>query len=152
MTKLYTVKQAAKILGFSTNTVYKYVNDGSLKASRASQNKGRFRITKSSLEAFLGSQIPAETTNLMATAQETASDAQPNRAEAEVKTTAPGASLSLQTSRVLLLMGLVLIIIESWTASNFSLTAQLLRLTTIAIFFVLAYQFVYPAKGWRKQD
>lgn len=148
MSKLYTVKQASKILGFSTNTVYKYINDGSLKASRASNNKGRFRITKRSLEEFVGGKLPTETPVV-------AEQLEPMASPVPEETIASGTqkpSLSLQASRVLLLGGLVLMIIEALTVSDISVTGQILRLVTLIIFFILVYQFVYPAKNWRRAE
>lgn len=57
--KLYSVKAAAQIIGCSTNTLYKYLNEGRLKASRGTVEQGRFRIPQSSLEEFLGAPLPA---------------------------------------------------------------------------------------------
>ena len=51
---MYTVKQVADILGFSTNTVYKYLNAGIIHTSRPGQMKSRFRISKKALEDYLG--------------------------------------------------------------------------------------------------
>lgn len=50
--KTYTVKEVAKLLGFSTNTVYKYLDDGSIKAVRLGE-EGRFRIPESEVESLL---------------------------------------------------------------------------------------------------
>lgn len=54
---MYTVKQVADILGFSTNTVYKYLNAGIIHTSRPGQMKSRFRIPKKALEEYLGGPI-----------------------------------------------------------------------------------------------
>lgn len=51
---MYTVKQVADILGFSTNTVYKYLNAGIIHASRPGQMKSRFHISKKAVEDYLG--------------------------------------------------------------------------------------------------
>ncbi|OGM55545.1 hypothetical protein A3E15_02665 [Candidatus Woesebacteria bacterium RIFCSPHIGHO2_12_FULL_42_9] len=50
--KFYSVKEASKILGVSTNTVYKYLDEGSLKGKRHS-NRGRFKIPFSEIEPYL---------------------------------------------------------------------------------------------------
>ena len=57
MPTYYTVKEAAKLLGVSTNTLYKYLLEGKIKASRGTA-EGRFRIPPKSLEDFLGSPLP----------------------------------------------------------------------------------------------
>jgi len=54
MKRFYTVKEAAKILGFSTNTVYKYLDEGKLIGKRIGQ--GRFKIPYPQLEPYLGEQ------------------------------------------------------------------------------------------------
>lgn len=46
--KLYTVKQVAHVLGVSTNTIYKYLNEGKIKALRFGK-RGRFRIYETEL-------------------------------------------------------------------------------------------------------
>lgn len=51
MKRFYTVKEAAEILGFSTNTIYKYLDEGKLKGKRI--GKGRFKIPYEQLEPFL---------------------------------------------------------------------------------------------------
>lgn len=57
MNDLLTVKDVAKILGLSTNTVYKYVNSGLIRSSRAQLQQGRFRVPKQAVEEFLGSPL-----------------------------------------------------------------------------------------------
>lgn len=51
MKRFYTVKEAAEILGFSTNTVYKYLDEGKLQGKRI--GKGRFKIPYDELSPFL---------------------------------------------------------------------------------------------------
>jgi excisionase family DNA binding protein len=51
MKRFYTVKEAAEILGFSTNTIYKYLDEGKLKGKRI--GKGRFKIPYEELEPYL---------------------------------------------------------------------------------------------------
>lgn len=48
----YTVKDVARLLDFSTNTVYKYIDDGSIKAVRLGK-EGRFRIPSAEVERLL---------------------------------------------------------------------------------------------------
>jgi excisionase family DNA binding protein len=54
MKELLTVKDVAEALGLSTNTVYKYLNSGAIRASRAQLKSGRFRIPKKAVEEFVG--------------------------------------------------------------------------------------------------
>ena len=58
MKRFYTVKEAAEILGFSTNTIYKYLDEGKLKSKRI--GKGRFKIPHEQLEPFLSTTEKAE--------------------------------------------------------------------------------------------
>src|SRR3972149_1477085 len=51
MKRFYTVKEASEILGFSTNTVYKYLDEGKLKGKRI--GKGRFKIPHEELASYL---------------------------------------------------------------------------------------------------
>lgn len=53
MPKTYTVKQVADALNLSTNTVYKYLEDGSIKATRLG-GTGRFKIPETELARLLG--------------------------------------------------------------------------------------------------
>ena len=41
--KFYSVKDASKIIGVSTNTIYKYLDDGSLKG-KGMGGRGAFKI------------------------------------------------------------------------------------------------------------
>ncbi len=56
--RYYTVKEAAKILGVSTNTLYKYLNEGSLKGKRLN-SRGRFKIPLSEITPYTGEKEPA---------------------------------------------------------------------------------------------
>ena len=60
MNQIYTVKEASKILGFSTNTVYKYLSEGVIRASRGDQDGGRFRIPHEAIEEFLNTELPID--------------------------------------------------------------------------------------------
>lgn len=51
--KAYTVKEVAEALAFSTNTIYKYLDEGKIKATRLGK-EGRFRIPKSEVVRLLG--------------------------------------------------------------------------------------------------
>lgn len=51
MKRFYTVKEAAKLLGVSTNTIYAYLGSGEIKAKRI--GKGRFKIPYSEVRPFL---------------------------------------------------------------------------------------------------
>lgn len=53
MPKTYTVKQVAQALGFSTNTVYKYLDEGKIQATRLGK-EGRFRIPEGEVIRLLG--------------------------------------------------------------------------------------------------
>src|SRR3972149_6731185 len=52
MKKTYTVKEVSDLLGFSTNTVYKYLDEGKIKATRLGK-EGRFRIQAQEVERLL---------------------------------------------------------------------------------------------------
>ena len=58
MKRFYTVKEASEILGFSTNTVYKYLDEGKLKGVRIGQ--GRFKIPKDELAPYLSTSEKVE--------------------------------------------------------------------------------------------
>jgi excisionase family DNA binding protein len=117
--KLYTVKKAAQIIGCSTNTLYKYLNEGRIKASRGTANQGRFRIPQSSLEEFLGAALePAGQPIISPT----------------------GRSLPLTLVRILIVIGLILILIDSLIIQATPLPIQFSRLTFLAIALLLAYQ------------
>jgi len=53
MPKTYSVKEAAAILGFSTNTIYSFLNTKKLKGLRV--GKGKFRIPQSEIDRMTGS-------------------------------------------------------------------------------------------------
>lgn len=48
----FTVKEVAGLLGFSTNSIYKFLKEGRIQAERL--GRGRFRIPKEEIERFLG--------------------------------------------------------------------------------------------------
>jgi excisionase family DNA binding protein len=59
--KFYSVKEASIILGVSTNTIYKYLDVGSLKGKRFN-DRGRFKIPYSEIAPYLAREVPDETT------------------------------------------------------------------------------------------
>ncbi|HNP89709.1 MAG TPA: helix-turn-helix domain-containing protein, partial [Candidatus Woesebacteria bacterium] len=62
--KTFTIKEVARLLGFSTNTVYKYVNEGKIQSTRLGE-EGRFRIPESEVARLLkikGLEVPSSAT------------------------------------------------------------------------------------------
>ena len=51
--RIYTVKEVARLLGFSTNTIYKYLDQGKIKSTRLGE-EGRFRIPQREVAKLLG--------------------------------------------------------------------------------------------------
>lgn len=126
MTKLYTVKQASKILGFSTNTVYKYLNEGVLRGVR-SGSKGRFRIPKDSLEEHLGTKIPVLPKTPVDTPHSPTESSSP--------------AFALTTSRILLLLILLALIADLFLDPNLSISSHLIRGFIVLLLLLLTYQF-----------
>lgn len=54
MERGFTVKEAAKLLGYSTNSVYGFLKDGLIKSVRI--GKGKFKIPQSEIDKFLTTQ------------------------------------------------------------------------------------------------
>jgi len=54
--KYYTVKEVAKLLGFSTNTVYKYLDESKIKSVRLGE-EGRFRIPADEVNKFAPEEV-----------------------------------------------------------------------------------------------
>lgn len=135
MPKLYTVKEASDILGLSTNTIYKYVNEGVLK-SRRSGDQGRFRIPQDSLEKYLGTPLPASPR-----LEELSS---PTPTSTSTTTSTPlldQPPLSLRLTRILLIITLVLLLVDLFFGPQFSLLNSILRLSVVVILLLLSYQF-----------
>lgn len=130
MSRLYTVKETAKILGFSTNTIYKYLDTGRLKGTRGSAQQGRFRIPQSQLDQFLGQPLPQT--------EEPAVIKQINGALP---------LLPIKIIRLLLIISLLFIVSEIIVNRDFSLKEQVFRLIIICIFIVLSYQFISFTRG-----
>ena len=60
MKKFYTPKELIQLLGFSKNTIYRYLEEGKIKSTR--MGKGSFRIPASEVEKWLGENLtPTET-------------------------------------------------------------------------------------------
>ncbi len=133
---IYNVKQAAKILGLSTNTTYKYLNEGRIRAARG-HVRGTFIITHKALETFLGTKLPDDPLK----------ELDPNgtipgltdTTEAIIEVTPP--SLSTKVTRALIIFALILLIIEVVAISNPSPLSFFNRLFLIFIFCLLAYQY-----------
>ncbi len=58
--RYYSVKEAAKIIGVSTNTIYKYLDEGSLKGRRLN-SRGRFKIPFPEIAPYLAEKETVKT-------------------------------------------------------------------------------------------
>ena len=70
--KIFTVKELADLLNFSTNTVYKYLDEGKIRATRLGK-EGRFRIPESEVIRLLslqGRDLPAKMSNVSRSGEE----------------------------------------------------------------------------------
>ncbi len=132
---IYNVKQAAKILGLSTNTTYKYLNEGRIKAARG-HIRGTFIITTKSLENFLGSKLPDDP---LAGIEGVDTFQNVNDAEAIIEVTPP--TLANKVTRILITVCLLLIIADLILTKNFSPVSQIGRVTLIALVILVSYQF-----------
>lgn len=135
----YTVKEAAHILGFSTNSIYKFLAQGRLKSIRGSAMQGRFRISKRSLEDFLGS--PIDEKQLQAFKPRMIAKPQVEHPITTETGTPFNPPVPLKITRMMILMGLVFIIADIFISKDFSLFQQLLRLTLIAMITLVTYQY-----------
>ncbi len=132
--KIYNVKQAAKILGLSTNTTYKYLNEGRIKAARG-HIRGTFIITSSALENFLGSKISEDVLDEnLKTPTSILKDG-----EAIIEVSSP--TLATKVTRFLITLSLIIIIADIVFTKNFSAIAQLARVILIAILILISYQY-----------
>ncbi|KKT72722.1 MAG: hypothetical protein UW68_C0027G0008 [Candidatus Collierbacteria bacterium GW2011_GWB1_44_6] len=134
--KIYNVKQAAKILGLSTNTTYKYLNEGRIKAARG-DIRGTFIIPAKSLETFLGSKLPDDT--LIESELSNHDEASFKDSAIVIDTSSP--TLATKVTRILITISLLIIIADIVLTQNFSPIAQLARITLIAILLLISYQF-----------
>jgi len=153
--KLYTVKEAAKLVGVSTNTLYKYLDEDRIHAARGSAIQGRFRIPESALEEFLGislaSQENSEPLTKPAEAGEVGSptlqsaegqilmdqvvEPQPTGKLENRKT-----GLPLSVARFLLILALLAVLVDLVISHSVSLPGQLSRLLFLFVMLLLAYQ------------
>lgn len=133
--KLYTVKEAASVVGVSTNTLYKYLDEGKIKAARGSAIQGRFRIPESALEEFLGISLstPDSVVNPRGEA-ETPSVVQIQQNE-EVRHKLP-----TKIVRFLLVLALLAVLIDLFVSPSISVPGTLSRLFFLAVMLLLAYQ------------
>ena len=145
--KLYTVKEAAKIVGVSTNTLYKYLDEDRIHAARGSAIQGRFRIPESALEEFLGVKLSEPNpsgSNLEGSVQpELAREGQ----TLEDRSTVSRDTVSLQKphlplrlARILLVLALFAVLLDLFISKSVSLPGSLSRLFFLAVVLLLAYQ------------
>ena len=134
--KIYNVKQAAKILGLSTNTTYKYLNEGRIKAARG-RIRGTFIITTQALESFLGSKLPESVNEIEKQNPELITTNKDSEAVIEISPP----TLGLKVVRILIGITLILIIIDTLTNNTTSPTSQIWRVFIVAIVFLVSYQF-----------
>ena len=154
--KLYTVKEAAKLVGVSTNTLYKYLDENKIKAARGSAIQGRFRIPESALEEFLGIKLsepelvdPVPTGSDLKGSAQTRSvnggegqtlmdqvvEPQPTGKQENRKT-----GLPLSVARFLLILALLAVLVDLVISHSVSLPGQLSRLLFLFVMLLLAYQ------------
>ena len=133
---IYNVKQAAKILGLSTNTTYKYLNEGRIKAARG-HVRGTFIITKRSLETFLGTKLPDDPL-LEVDPQHIIPDLSKSE-DAYVEIAPP--NLTVQIARVILTLCLILLIIDQIFLGKIPLIHTANNIFLYLLFFLLLYQY-----------
>ena len=149
--KLYTVKEAAKIVGVSTNTLYKYLDEDRIHAARGSALQGRFRIPQSALEEFLGVKLdepePMDSVGATFTVarndEVTTIDSSIPESHGQVEDLPLQSStpkLPLRIARFLLILALIAILADLFISRTVSLPAQLTRLLFLFIMLILAYQ------------
>lgn len=154
--KLYTVKEAAKIVGVSTNTLYKYLDEDRIHAARGSAIQGRFRIPESALEEFLGislsdqgnSEPQAELADVSEVGQTTTTVplTSPDNRLTESPISPQKSHLPLKIVRFLLILALFAILIDLVLSPTLNLAGTLTRLFFVAIMILLSYQ----EGGYRK--
>ena len=134
---IYTVKQAAKILGLSTNTTYKYLNEGRIKAARG-HVRGTFIITKRSLESFLGGSLPE---NPFENENKTQFASSPNFKDTEAIIEVSPPTITTKVVRVLISICLLLLVVDIIFSKNFSPITQFGRVFLVIVVFLVSYQF-----------
>jgi excisionase family DNA binding protein len=134
---IYNVKQAAKILGLSTNTTYKYLNEGRIKATRG-RIRGTFIITTQALETFLGSKLPDASLQEVEKIN-SVSPTLNQDSEAIIEVSPP--TLATKVSRILISLALLAVIFDLIFNKDTSLLSQLGRIIFITLIFLISYQF-----------
>lgn len=133
---IYNVKQAAKILGLSTNTTYKYLNEGRIRAARG-HVRGTFIITHKALETFLGTKLPEDPLreidphNLIPGLSETD--------EAIIEIAPP--NFSVLVNRAILTVLLVSILIHTIFTNQIPFLGTTNQILTVFLFSLLLYQY-----------
>jgi hypothetical protein len=168
MARFYTVTETATILGYSTNSIYKFLDQKRLKSTRGNSKQGRFRIPHTSIEEFMGTKLSeiAIARALAASTQVKSprSDVTPRHlilnqppssppkfvtkpSPTTATSTTPTQSkptlkipLGLKFSRLLILIALILTITETLTSPIITFSGQLLRISILTITILLAYQ------------
>ena len=164
--KLYTVKEAAKLVGVSTNTLYKYLDEDRIHAARGSAIQGRFRIPESALEEFLGIKLSeSEQVTSVPSGSDLDGSAQPRSVNGgegqtlkeihattssqEIKTNdlqpttynlQPSPKLPIKLARFLLIVALLAVLLDLVISHSVSLPGQLSRLLFLFVMLLLAYQ------------
>ena len=128
--KLYTVKEAADIVGVSTNTLYKYLLEGKIKSARGTHKQGRFRIPHSALEEFLGTNISTEPTPESSTSSAIVPTPIPHTSNLGRK----------KLIRFLLLLCLLALILDTIISPSWTITSGILRLLLLALLITLIYR------------
>lgn len=138
--KLYTVKEAAKIVGVSTNTLYKYLDEDRIHAARGSAIQGRFRIPESALEEFLGVKLSApEPAPLGSDLEGSAQPQDIPSGEGQTLQDSRPSHLPTKIARFLLVLSLLAILLDLFISRSVSLPAQMTRLSFLLIMLLLAY-------------
>ena len=145
MNQIYTVKETAKILGFSTNTVYKYLNEGKLRASRGDEEGGRFRIPHEAVEEFLNTELPIDVLDHIDEKEEVEKLKDqtyiPNQSIPST-TFSTSTSLPMNVAKVLILFSLLAIIGDVILSPTISILGQIIRVSIVGVFILLTYQHV----------
>lgn len=148
--KLYSVKEAAKIVGVSTNTLYKYLDDGRIHAARGTAQQGRFRIPESALEEFLGIKLSTPEPIVESTTNQNTSIVSEPAPTGTLENRNTGIRstprLPLKIVRFFLFLALVAILADLFISPSVSLPGQLTRIFFLLIMLLLAYQ----EGGYRK--
>lgn len=150
--KLYTVKEAAKLVGVSTNTLYKYLDEDRIHAARGSAIQGRFRIPQSALEEFLGislsqpEKVETDNTDSLTNriTESPISQSESLQDSPSIQPTTynlqPIPKLPIKLARFLLILALLAVLVDLVISHSVSLPGQLSRLLFLFVMLLLAYQ------------